>query len=99
MSMSLKARQDLAVVIVLYLAAGFLYYKTLAMPASAARCRIPNIAMFYFCPSNLLTVSSTSLTYSSRVCTSVPLYYSISGAYCSDLILAWSSCIKSSLGF
>ena len=36
MSMSLKARQDLAVVIVLYLAAGFLYYKTLAMPASAA---------------------------------------------------------------
>lgn len=36
MSMSHKARQDLAVVIVLYLAAGFLYYKTLAMPASAA---------------------------------------------------------------
>ena len=36
MSMSHKARQDLAVVIVHYLAAGFLYYKTLAMPASAA---------------------------------------------------------------
>jgi hypothetical protein len=36
MSMSHKARQDLTVVIVLYLAAGFLYYKTLAMPASAA---------------------------------------------------------------
>lgn len=60
---------------------------------------MPNIAMFCFCPSALLMVSSTSWTYCSRVYTNVPLYYSISGAYCSDLILAWISCMNSSLGF
>ena len=53
-SMSRKARQDLIVVIVLYLAAGFFYAQTLEMPETAAF--FPRALLILFSALNTLTL-------------------------------------------